>query len=113
MQCFYMYDIHFMHEATREFAKILKKSTKTLDKAMEDFRNFKKSKKLRELRSEITALEEQGDRLYMMATHCLFQAPDDPIEVMVWANLFDRLESCCDACKNASDVMGSIVLKNM
>ena len=113
IQCFYMYDIRFMHEASREFAKIIKKSTKALDRAMQDFRNFKKSKKLRELTTEVNALEEQGDRLYMLATRCLYQSPDDPIEVAVWANLFDRMERCCDACEAVADVMGTVVLKNM
>ena len=45
IQRFYMYDVHFMHKDALEFAQLLKKECKALNKAMEDFRNFKKSKK--------------------------------------------------------------------
>ena len=41
---YYMYDVHFMHHDAEEFACLIKKSCVALDKAMVDFRNFKKSK---------------------------------------------------------------------
>lgn len=113
MQGFYMYDVHYMHDGAKEFAKVIRKSTKALNKAMEDFRNFKKSKKLNSLMQEVNELEEQGDKLYMKHMRELFQNPDDPIEVDVWANLFDSMESVCDACEDVAEVMGNISLKNM
>ena len=42
IQRFYMYDVHFMHKDALEFAQLLKKECKALNKAMEDCRNFKK-----------------------------------------------------------------------
>ncbi len=113
MQRFYMYDIHYMHAYAKDFAKIIRKSTKALNRAMDDFRNFKKSKKLHAFIDEVNELEEQGDILYTKATRELFQHPEDPIEVQVWANIFDCLESVCDACEEVAEIMGNISLKNM
>lgn len=113
MQRFYMYDIHYMHENAKEFAKIIRKATKALNRAMEDFKNFKKSKKLHSLMDEVNDLEEQGDVLYMKAVRELFQHPDDPIEVEVWANLFDSMEDVCDLCEDVAEIMGNVSLKNM
>lgn len=113
MQRFYMYDIHYMHKDALEFAKIIRKATKAIYRAMDDFRNFKKSKKLHSFLDEVSDLEEQGDKLYLKAVRELFQHPEDPIEVMVWANLFDSLEEVCDLTEDVADSMGNISLKNM
>ena len=57
---FYMYDIHFMHDQAIEFAKLIQGSCEALDKAMCDFRNFKKSKNFVHLIVKVHDLEEQA-----------------------------------------------------
>ncbi len=65
MQRFYMYDVHFMHHDAEEFACLIKKSCVALDKAMVDFRNFKKSKTFKQLIVDVNTYEEEADRLYL------------------------------------------------
>ena len=31
---------------------------------------------------------------------------------MVWRDLFDRMEKCCDACEHVANIMESIIMKN-
>ena len=113
MRDFYMYDIHFMHEDAVEMARLIKKSTKALTNAMNDFRNFKKSKKFKELIIKVSDYEDQGDQLYMEAIHRLYVGPiDDAVRIDVWTRVFDSMEECCDACEHAADAMGDIMLKN-
>ena len=64
IQRFYMYDVHFMHHDALEFACLIKKSCEALDTAMEDFRNFKKSKKFKQLIVDVNTYEEEADQLY-------------------------------------------------
>ena len=45
LQRFYMFNIHFMHDDAIEFARIINKSLKALRKSMENFREFKKTRK--------------------------------------------------------------------
>lgn len=113
IQRFYMYDINEMHDKALEFAKIMKKSCKALCRAMEDFRNFKKSKKFKELIIDVNTFEEEGDALYMEIIRNLHKnKKDDPLYVMTWSQLYMRMEKCTDACEHAADTMRSIVLKN-
>ena len=111
--CFYMYRASDMHEHAREFAVLIKKSCKTLDKAMKDFRHFKKSKAIRQLIIDVNAYEEEADRLYLKVNRSLYgKEHDDPLRVVMWLRIFDRMEKCCDACEHVADTMGGILLKN-
>lgn len=113
IQRFYMYDILKMHEDALEFAKIMKKSCKALSRAMGDFRNFKKSKKFKELIIDVNTFEEEADDLYIEIIRDLHtNKKDDPLYVMIWSQLYMRMEKCTDACEHAADTMRSIVLKN-
>ena len=114
MQRFYMYDVHFMHHDALEFAQLIKKSCEALDKAMEDFRNFKKSKTFKQLIVDVNTYEEEADRLYLKVIRKLHtEDNDNPMRVLVWSQIFDRMEKCCDACEHVADTMSTILLKNV
>ena len=114
MQRFYMYDVHFMHHDALEFAQLIKKSCEALDKAMEDFRNFKKSKTFKQLIVDVNTYEEEADQLYMRVIRKLHTNDrENPMRVLVWSQIFDRMEKCCDSCEHAADMMNSILLKNV
>lgn len=113
-QRFYMYDVHFMHRDALEFARLIKKSCEALDKAMDDFRNFKKSKKFKELIIDVNTYEEEADRLFLQVIRSLhIEDRENPMRVLVWTQIFDRMEKCCDACEHAADTMSTILLKNV
>ena len=63
----------------------------------------------------IKQLEEEGDALYQQAVGDLFDAQaghPDPIEVIKWKELYDKLEEAMDECEDVSNVLESIALKN-
>jgi uncharacterized protein Yka (UPF0111/DUF47 family) len=63
----------------------------------------------------IKQLEEEGDTLYQQAVGELFDAHaghPDPIEVIKWKELYDKLEEAMDECEDVSNVLESIALKN-
>ena len=114
MQRFYMYDVHFMHHDAEEFACLIKKSCVALDKAMVDFRNFKKSKTFKQLIVDVNTDEEEADRRYLKVIRKLHtEDNDNPMRVLVWSQIFDRMEKCCDACEHVADTMSTILLKNV
>ena len=64
----------------------------------------------------IKALEEEGDAVYAAAVGELFddaggRAPD-PLTVIKWKELYDKLEEALDECEDVSNVLESIALKN-
>ena len=114
MNHMYMYDIRVIPEDARKLAELIKKECEALHAAMDEFRNFKKSKKFKQLVVDINTCEEEADELYKNVVRKL-HTTDDPdfMHVMVWSRIYGRMEKCCDACEHAADIMGTIVLKNM
>ncbi len=109
----YMYDIHSMHPDALVFAQYIKRSCVALDSAMKDFRNFKKSKKFKTLILDVSKCEKEFDGLFMEIMRRLYT--DDrkrPLRILIWTQIFERMEQCCDACEHASDVMNAILLVN-
>ena len=114
LQRFYMFNIHFMHPKTIEFAQIIKKSLKALSKSMDSFREFKKVKKIRAMVQDVNDFEETADDLYVEVIRSLYvEESEHPVRIEVWTALFDRLEGAVDACWEAADTMSTIMLKNV
>lgn len=114
MQRFYMYDVHTMHEGALEFAQIIRKSCGALNEAMEDFANFKKSTKFKQLIVDVNSYEEEADRLLISEMRKLYtEEKDAPLRIVVWSQLYARLEKCSDACEHVADNMSTILMKNV
>ncbi|MDO4183121.1 MAG: DUF47 family protein [Coriobacteriia bacterium] len=110
---FYIYDAKFLAPGTQEFAQLINKSCIMLNKAMDDFRNFKKSKKFRERIMEVNDCEEEGDRLYLKVIRDLHTTDtENPMRVLVWSRIFEKMEKCCDACEHVADTMSTVILRN-
>ena len=48
----------------------------------------------------------------MEATLKAAEFSNDPLTVMFWRDVFDRLEKCADACEHVGDSIETIVMKN-
>ena len=42
----------------------------------------------------------------------LFHSEPDPIAIIRWKDIHERLEDAIDACENAADVLEAILVKN-
>jgi uncharacterized protein Yka (UPF0111/DUF47 family) len=58
------------------------------------------------------ALEEEGDSIYAEAVGDLFRGTPDPLHVLKWKEMYDKLEEAIDQCDDVSNVLESIALKN-
>lgn len=108
----YMYNIQTIRPEALDFVDVIVQCCNALKKTMEDFQNFRKSTTIHDSIVEINRLEEVGDRLYTEAVRSLYLNCQDPIETVSWTEIFDRLESCCDACEHVANVVESVVMKN-
>ena len=61
---------------------------------------------------EIHRLENDGDRVSREAVASLFEAGIDPMVVIRWKDVFDRLEGAIDAAEHVADVLEGVVIKN-
>ena len=112
LKAFYMYNVSVMDKDVMQFVENINQACCALDRAMKDFRDFKK-KRFRELIIEVNDYEEKGDLLYLKAIRRLHkQHTDDPIYVLSWSEIYKNLERCCDSCEHAADTMMTVILKN-
>ncbi len=107
-----MFNIQTIRPEALKFTELLVSCTKAMDDALEEFKNWKSSKKLHDKIVEINRLEEVGDKLYVDLMRNLFQTSKDPIELMCWTEILHRLEKCADNCEDVANIIESIVMKN-
>lgn len=113
LQCIHMYNVKGIRNEALIFSDLLIQACFSLEKAMIEFRNFKKSSELKKLIIEINRIEDEGDALYTKTIHTIFLTMrDDPIELISWNKIFDLFESCCDSCEHAANSLERIILKN-
>ncbi len=108
----HMYNVTTIRPEVFEFTKLLTKCCSALKVALEEFHNFKKSSTLKKKLIEVNELEEKGDTLYYNTVFKLYRNCKDPVELLVWTEIYDHLEKCCDACEEVADVIESVVMKN-
>ena len=61
---------------------------------------------------EINRLENEGDRISREAIASLFHGGIDPMVVIRWKDLFERLENAIDATERVAHILEAIVIKN-
>jgi predicted phosphate transport protein (TIGR00153 family) len=90
-------------------AKVIHRASVKLEEAINRLEGFKDSR--RQL-IELRELEDEGDDLLRGGISALFTSGEDPLVVIRWKDIFERLEEAVDACENAADVLEAIVVKN-
>jgi hypothetical protein len=61
---------------------------------------------------EVDRLEHEGDRINREALVALFAGGIDPMVVIRWKDVFERLEQAIDACDRVGHVLEGIVVKH-
>lgn len=108
----YMYNVQALRPEAIAFTDIIVKCCKALLEAATEFAHFQKSTTLAQAIINVNTMEEDGDALYIEAVRALSTGSADARETMIWIDLFDRLEECCDACENVADLMELVIMKN-
>ncbi len=106
-------NIHTIRSDAAEFTHLITRCCGALRRLMEEFKNFKKSQKLYGLIVEIHTLEGEGDRLFIQAMRRLHKEISDPLEIIVWREIYSYLEKCCNACENTANAAERVMFKNI
>lgn len=62
---------------------------------------------------EIDRLEDDGDRVEREALATLFEGGVDPMVVIRWKDIYERLEAGIDACDSVAKVLEGVVVKRV
>ncbi len=87
--------------------------TKELKSVVENLKDSKNTKLIKEKIIEVNRIEDEGDIVYRNAIKKLFsENRDKPIEVIIWKEIFGFLEDTLDACEDVANVIEGVVTKN-
>jgi predicted phosphate transport protein (TIGR00153 family) len=104
-----LYKVEAPMDPAERLATILKDCTTQIAKAMPRMRAFED---ISHYVVEIHRLENDGDRAEREGIASLFDKGVDPMVVIRWKDIFERLEEAIDAAEHVADVLESIVIKN-
>ena len=97
-----------MSQAVQQ-ARILNNSCGQIAKAIPRLRTFGD---IHHFTVEINRHENEGDRVVREALASLFEAGIDPMLVIRWKDIFERLEDAIDATERVSNILEGITIKN-
>ncbi|HEX5323537.1 MAG TPA: DUF47 family protein [Capsulimonadaceae bacterium] len=75
-------------------------------------RHLKNHSDVREIFINVHRIENESDAAFRRALGDLFNAPNaDPIMVMKWKEVYDRIEIAVDKCEDVANIVESVVVK--
>ena len=104
-----LYKIEAPFEQSQRMAHVLLQAARQIAEAMPRLRDFGD---LSHYTVEINRLENDGDRIVREAMAALFDDGIDPMVVIRWKDIYERLESAIDACEHVANILEGIVIKN-
>jgi predicted phosphate transport protein (TIGR00153 family) len=104
-----LYKIEAPMEQAQRMAHILLQATQQIAQAMPRLRTFQD---IRHYTVEVNRLENDGDRTGRNAIASLFDDGIDPMVVIRWKDIYERLEEAIDATEKVAYTLEGIVLKN-
>jgi predicted phosphate transport protein (TIGR00153 family) len=104
-----LYKIEAPMTQAQELATVLHACGRQISEAMPRLRGFKD---LSHYTVEINRLENDGDRITREAIASLFDTGIDPMVVIRWKDIFERLEEAIDATEHVANILEGIAIKN-
>jgi uncharacterized protein len=104
-----LYKIEAPMAQAQELAKVLHQAARQIAQAMPRLRGFKD---LSHYTVEINRLENDGDRITREAIASLFDNGIDPMVVIRWKDIFERLEEAIDATETVANILEGVAIKN-
>jgi hypothetical protein len=104
-----LYKIEAPMDQAQRLSHVLLQATRAIAEAMPRMHNFGD---ISHYTVEINRLENDGDRIVREAIASLFDGGIDPMVVIRWKDIFERLEDAIDATEHVANLLEAIVIKN-
>jgi predicted phosphate transport protein (TIGR00153 family) len=104
-----LYKIEAPMDQAIKLARVLMAASRQISEAIPRLRGFRD---ISHYTVEINRLENEGDRITREAVASLFDGGIDPMVVIRWKDIFERLEAAIDAAEKVANILEGIVIKN-
>ena len=112
LKAIYVVDVSEIREDVISIIEVLVNCIGTVKSLISEFRNFKKSKNIRELIVLVNDYEEHGDRYYTNSIRELYLTKDLE-QILMWKDVYTLIEECFDTCEDVADVILTVIMKNI
>ncbi len=104
-----LYKIEAPMAQAQDLAKVLHAAARQIAEAIPRLRGFQD---ISHYTVEVNRLENDGDRIVREAIASLFDTGIDPMVVIRWKDIFERLEEAIDATETVANILEGIIIKN-
>jgi hypothetical protein len=104
-----LYQVEAPMEQAQNLAAVLEEASRNVAEALSKLRGFPD---LHRYFIEVNRLENDGDRITREAIASLFADGADPMLVIRWKDIFERLEQAIDACEHVANILEGICVKH-
>lgn len=104
-----MYDVQGSTPHARQFADIIQRMAVQLHEVVS---MLAKPHGITPRLVELHRLENEGDETYYNAIADLFRDSTDPLNVIKWKDIYEKLEAAIDRCENVANIIESVIIKH-
>jgi predicted phosphate transport protein (TIGR00153 family) len=104
-----MYDVHESTPDARRFADVIQRMAVELHEVVS---MLAKPNGINPRLVELHRLENEGDEIYHKAIAELFHNATDPLTVIKWKDIYEKLEAAVDRCENVANIIESVIIKH-
>lgn len=104
-----MYDVQESTGYARKFADVIQRMAVELHEIVS---MLEKPNALSPRLVELHRLENEGDEIYHAAVAELFHKATDPLTVIKWKDIYEKLEAAVDRCENVANIIESVIIKH-
>jgi uncharacterized protein len=108
-----LFELHESPDALRQFSDILVSMAEEIHQATGMIWDQKNERRVREVIVRVSELENQADQLYNTVIADLFKSTGrNPLDILKWKEVYQGLEEACDSCRDYSNIISNVVVKN-
>jgi len=104
-----IFDVREITDHARDLADVIGRMA---DQLKEIVSTLQRPKNITPRLVEIHRLENEGDDIYHAAIADLFHDSPDPLTVIKWKEIYEKLEAAIDRCENVANIIESVIIKH-
>ena len=109
---FDMFVITEVRPEAKALAELIVQGCGCLYDAINEFADFKDSKRLRELVRKVNQVEAEADRTHRSVIKTMCTSNISPMEFIIWKDIYDAMETVLDYCEVTADLLDGLAIKN-
>ena len=106
-----LYELAEMRPEARQLAEVLLAAANRISDAVKGLRHLQHVDEIKGHLIYIHQMENEGDTILRAALTRLFKEETDPILVIKWKEIFERLEKATDRCEEVANIIEKIVIE--